>query len=227
MRVNNTFLGFQLVHEHRAVATVELERPVSHLDRAVPEQYAVPELLRHLRRRTPCRRGGRAAVAGESGVERDSDRHRAREHRAAHGRRRSGHRGRLRAGRRGAGRDSGGRAGPRDLTDADRRRQHRDAHLGVLRHHRLHRLRQLEWRAGDLAGSLAAHAAAAGTLTYSLACTGAGGTGPTATVTLTVQAAAGHHGGGAHGPGHPRHARPLLLARAIWTWRPARARRNA
>jgi subtilisin family serine protease len=38
---------------------------------------------------------------------------------------------------------------------------------------------------------------AAGTLSYSLQCTGNGGVGPLATVTLTVQAAAGHHGGGA------------------------------
>ena len=37
---------------------------------------------------------------------------------------------------------------------------------------------------------------AVGVLSYSLACTGPGGTGTTSTVTLTVQAAAGHHGGG-------------------------------
>jgi len=37
----------------------------------------------------------------------------------------------------------------------------------------------------------------AGTFTYSLQCTGASGSGPSASVTLTVQSAAGHHGGGA------------------------------
>jgi hypothetical protein len=45
-------------------------------------------------------------------------------------------------------------------------------------------------------GSTTVTPAAAGTLSYSLVCTGANGTGPAATVTLTVQSAAGHHGGG-------------------------------
>jgi Subtilase family len=76
-------------------------------------------------------------------------------------------------------------------------------------------------------GTLALTPAAAGTLTYSLACSGANGTGPTATVTLSVQAAAGHHGGGALDLATLAVLAMLLLGRAIWTWRPARARRSA
>ena len=45
-------------------------------------------------------------------------------------------------------------------------------------------------------GSATVSATAVGTLSYSLTCSGANGTGPAATVTLSVQAAAGHHGGG-------------------------------
>jgi len=45
-------------------------------------------------------------------------------------------------------------------------------------------------------GSLAVTPAAAGTLSYSLQCSGNGGTGAASTVTLMVEAAAGHHGGG-------------------------------
>jgi subtilisin family serine protease len=47
------------------------------------------------------------------------------------------------------------------------------------------------------AGSMQVTPTAPGTLSYSLTCTGANGTGTAATVTLTVQSAAGHHGGGA------------------------------
>jgi len=76
-------------------------------------------------------------------------------------------------------------------------------------------------------GTLAITPSAAGTLTYSLACTGTSGTGATATVTLSVQSAAGHHGGGALDPATLALLCVLLLMRAIWPWRPARARRNA
>ena len=75
-------------------------------------------------------------------------------------------------------------------------------------------------------GTLAITPSAAGTLTYALACTGTSGTGPTATVTLSVQSAAGHHGGGAMDRATLA-LLALLLVRAIWTWRPARAGRNA
>jgi Subtilase family len=75
-------------------------------------------------------------------------------------------------------------------------------------------------------GTLAITPAAPGTLTYSLACTGASGTGATATVTLAVQSAAGHHGGGALDFATLALLGGLLL-HAIWTWRPARADRNA
>ena len=76
-------------------------------------------------------------------------------------------------------------------------------------------------------GTLVITPSAAGTLTYSLACTGASGTGPTATVTLAVQSAAGHHGGGAMDLATLALLAVLLLLRAIWPWQPARARRNA
>jgi hypothetical protein len=76
-------------------------------------------------------------------------------------------------------------------------------------------------------GTLAVTPSAPGTLTYSLACAGAGGTGPAATVTLAVQSAAGHHGGGALDPATLAMLAMLLLARAIRTWRPARAGRSA
>jgi hypothetical protein len=76
-------------------------------------------------------------------------------------------------------------------------------------------------------GTLALTPAAAGTLTYSLVCTGAGGSGPTATVTLSVQSAAGHHGGGALDLATLALLGMVLLGRAIGTWRPARARRSA
>ncbi len=50
--------------EQRQLAAVEFGRPVPHLDCAVPEQYAVPELLRHFRRRAAC--GGCRRVAWEA-----------------------------------------------------------------------------------------------------------------------------------------------------------------
>jgi Subtilase family len=46
-------------------------------------------------------------------------------------------------------------------------------------------------------GTLSITPTAAGTQTYSLTCSGASGSGSPASVTLTVEAAAGHHGGGA------------------------------
>ena len=46
-------------------------------------------------------------------------------------------------------------------------------------------------------GTITVTPTAAGTLSYSLQCIGSGGTGDASTVTLMVQPAAGHHGGGA------------------------------
>ncbi|HEX3838158.1 MAG TPA: S8 family serine peptidase [Steroidobacteraceae bacterium] len=66
---------------------------------------------------------------------------------------------------------------------------------------------------------------AAGTLSYSLTCTGANGTGTAATVTLTVQSAAGHHGGGALDG--TTLAVLLLLLVITWPAAPWRARTNA
>jgi hypothetical protein len=45
-------------------------------------------------------------------------------------------------------------------------------------------------------GTMTVTPSAVGTLSYTLACTGASGSGPAATVTLMVESAAGHHGGG-------------------------------
>jgi subtilisin family serine protease len=71
-------------------------------------------------------------------------------------------------------------------------------------------------------GSVQLTPTAAGTLSYSLACTAASGIGTTSTVTLTVQAAAGHHGGG--GLDVTSLALLLLTTWSAATWR---ARRNA
>jgi hypothetical protein len=71
-------------------------------------------------------------------------------------------------------------------------------------------------------GSLPLTPTATGTLTYSLACTGPNGTGQASTVTLTVQAAAGHHGGG----GLDVTTLVLLLV-TTWSFATWRARRNA
>ncbi len=55
-----------------------------------------------------------------------------------------------------------------------------------------------DWNgAQPTSGSSTITPTAVGSLSYSLACTGTSGTGPLATVTLAVQSAAGHHGGGA------------------------------
>ncbi len=55
-----------------------------------------------------------------------------------------------------------------------------------------------DWNGAQLtSGSTTITPTAAGTLSYSLACTGANGAGAATTVTLAVQSAAGHHGGGA------------------------------
>jgi hypothetical protein len=75
-------------------------------------------------------------------------------------------------------------------------------------------------------GSLPLTPTATGTLSYSLACTGPNGTGTTSTVTLMVQPAAGHHGGG----GLDVTTLALLLASLrVTTWSAAtwRARMNA
>ena len=78
------------------------------------------------------------------------------------------------------------------------------------------------------AGTLSITPSAPGTLSYSLACTGIGGTGATSTVTLTVQSAAGHHGGGALDPATLALLAGLLLGRATWrSWQPVRAGRSA
>ncbi|HEY6457583.1 MAG TPA: S8 family serine peptidase, partial [Steroidobacteraceae bacterium] len=71
-------------------------------------------------------------------------------------------------------------------------------------------------------GTLQLAPSAAGTLTYSLACTGPNGTGTSSTVTLMVEAAAGHHGGG----GLDLTTLGMLL---VTTWSAAtwRARMNA
>ncbi|HTY93524.1 MAG TPA: S8 family serine peptidase, partial [Steroidobacteraceae bacterium] len=54
-----------------------------------------------------------------------------------------------------------------------------------------------DWSGAEAtAGSVTVTPAAEGTLSYSLSCTGPNGTGPVSTVTLSVQSAAGHHGGG-------------------------------
>ncbi len=54
-----------------------------------------------------------------------------------------------------------------------------------------------DWSGAQLtSGTLIITPPAVGTLTYTLVCTGANGTGPPATATLTVASAAGHHGGG-------------------------------
>jgi hypothetical protein len=71
-------------------------------------------------------------------------------------------------------------------------------------------------------GSLQLMPTATGALSYSLACTGPNGTGATSTVTLTVQAAAGHHGGG----GLDVTTLAMLLV-ATWSAATWRARMNA
>jgi Subtilase family len=75
-------------------------------------------------------------------------------------------------------------------------------------------------------GTMTLTPTAAGSLTYSLACTGTSGTSSTSSVTLTVQSAAAHHGGGALDAA----TLALLLIVLLATFRssaPARARRNA
>jgi hypothetical protein len=67
----------------------------------------------------------------------------------------------------------------------------------------------------------------AGSLSYSLACTGANGTGPAATVTLSVQSAAGHHGGGELDAATLALLAMLLLARIIFPAAAWRVRTNA
>ena len=82
--------------------------------------------------------------------------------------------------------------------------------------------------AQSTSGSITVTPAAAGTLSYSLVCTGANGTGPAANVTLTVQSAAGHHGGGGFdGATLALLAMLWLFSRIIYPCAPGRVRRNA
>jgi hypothetical protein len=75
-------------------------------------------------------------------------------------------------------------------------------------------------------GTLTVTPSAVGTLSYSLACTGAGGTGATSTTTLSVESAAGHHGGGAFDAVTLALLLGLVLA-ATWPSPRWRVRRNA
>lgn len=75
-------------------------------------------------------------------------------------------------------------------------------------------------------GTLTVTPSAVGTLSYSLACTGSAGTGATTTATLNVQAAAGHHGGGAFDAATLWVLLTLLLL-ATWPLPPGRARPRA
>ena len=82
--------------------------------------------------------------------------------------------------------------------------------------------------AQSTSGSITVTPAAAGTLSYSLVCTGANGTGPAANVTLTVQSAAGHHGGGGlDGATLALLAMLWLIGRVICPCAPGRVQRNA
>jgi subtilisin family serine protease len=74
-------------------------------------------------------------------------------------------------------------------------------------------------------GTMTVTPSAAGSLTYSLACTGTNGTSSTSSVTLMVQSAAGHHGGGALDTATLALLLLVLLATARSSG-PARARRN-
>jgi len=76
------------------------------------------------------------------------------------------------------------------------------------------------------AGSVQLMPTATGSLSYSLACSGPGGTGTSSTVTLMVQAAAGHHGGGALDVTTLALLLALLLV-TTWSAAPWRARMNA
>ncbi len=78
------------------------------------------------------------------------------------------------------------------------------------------------------AGSTMITPTSPGTLSYSLVCTGASGTGPASNVTLSVQSAAGHHGGGGLDAATLGMLLALLLlGRTIWPSVPSRARWNA
>ncbi len=81
--------------------------------------------------------------------------------------------------------------------------------------------------AQPVAGSTTVMPTTEGSQSYSLVCTGANGTGPAATVTLTVQAAAGHHGGGQTDGATLALLLVLLGGRLIWRSAPGRVRKNA
>lgn len=70
------------------------------------------------------------------------------------------------------------------------------------------------------AGSMAVTPTATGTLSYSLQCSGNGGTGTMSTVTLMVEAPAGHHGGGRVD------AATLILLLSVLLWRTRLAARG-
>jgi hypothetical protein len=86
-----------------------------------------------------------------------------------------------------------------------------------------------DWSGPQLtAGSTTITPTASGALSYSLACAGLNGTGPAASVTLTVQSAAGHHGGGGlDGASLALLAMLLLLSRTICPCAPGRVQTNA
>ena len=85
-----------------------------------------------------------------------------------------------------------------------------------------------DWSGAQLtSGNTTVTPTTAGALSYSLACTGTSGTGPASSVTLTVQSAAGHHGGGALDRATLAVLVMLLLARLIWPCAPWRVRTNA
>jgi hypothetical protein len=81
--------------------------------------------------------------------------------------------------------------------------------------------------AQPVAGSTTVTPTTAGSQSYSLVCTGANGTGPMSTVTLSVQAAAGHHGGGQSDGATLALLLLLLAGRLICPSAPGRVRRNA
>jgi hypothetical protein len=82
--------------------------------------------------------------------------------------------------------------------------------------------------AQPVAGSTTVMPMTVGSQSYSLVCTGANGAGPMATVTLSVQAAAGHHGGGqTDGATLALLLLVLLAGRLISPSAPGRVQKNA
>jgi hypothetical protein len=81
--------------------------------------------------------------------------------------------------------------------------------------------------AQSVAGSTTVTPTTTGSQSYSLVCTGPNGAGPMATVTLTVEAAAGHHGGGQTDGATLALLLLLLTGRLIWASAPGRVQKNA